>query len=296
MTNDTERLLQDLRDLLLQFEQINISPDIRTRVQGLLPAYRTIKELGKSLVPEGLTLSARERLLAYFRRYPKTVLKEKELELVAGIGEWARRIRELRIEFGWKIITGLTVKQMQGEAEFSEGDIDLATLDSKDYVLLDSKQDRDAAYRWNIANKIRRSSGSGREKILNYLRENVGKTVTGDEFSYVANSSEWARRTRELRTEYGWPITTKMSGNPHLPVGVYVLEMDRQAPAHDRKIPEGVRRRALRRDKYICQNCGWSHEMWNRSDPRFLELHHKIRHSKGGTNKLDNLITYCNIL
>ncbi|MEX2578619.1 MAG: hypothetical protein WD342_06140 [Verrucomicrobiales bacterium] len=77
------------------------------------------------------------------------------------------------------------------------------------------------------------------------LVENVGKSVTGEELSYVANSTEWARRTRELRTEEGFPISTKMSGNPSLPVGVYVLEQDRQTPKHDRHIPEPVRRQAI---------------------------------------------------
>ena len=100
---------------------------------------------------------------------------------------------------------------------------------------------------------------------------------------------------RELRTEEGWPISTKQTGNPTLPVGVYVLEEDRQTPAHDRRIPDPVRREALRRDNYTCQNCGWSPHIWNRSDPRFLELHHKQHHAAGGTNELDNLVTLCNV-
>ena len=160
---------------------------------------------------------------------------------------------------------------------------------------METEQDRDSAYRWHIANEIRKEKTGSKEKILTYLRKNVGKKITGEELAYVANSSEWARRTRELRTEEGWPIITKMSGNPTLPVGVYVLESDRQAPAHDRAIQDSIRRQALRRYDYKCQKCGWSHDLFNRSDPRFLELHHIIHHADSGSNNLDNLITYCNI-
>ena len=79
-------------------------------------------------------------------------------------------------------------------------------------------------------------------KIIEYFRRNVGKIVTGEEIAYLANgNSEWARRCRELRTEDGWPIVTKSSGRPDLPVGAYVLEEDKQAEPHDRKIPDKVR-------------------------------------------------------
>jgi hypothetical protein len=38
-------------------------------------------------------------------------------------------------------------------------------------------------------------------KVLEYMRNNVGRLVTGEEFRYVAkDKTEWARRVRELRT------------------------------------------------------------------------------------------------
>ncbi len=293
---DKNRILSELRSVLSDFERVSLSPGIRTRVLALLPAYDSLRELGKSLIPDGLSISARDRLLAYFIAYPRIVLSEKELAVVAGISEWARRVRELRVQFGWKIITGVTAKQMLLEQEFDEKALPLEHLSPNDYVLLESEQDREAAHRWNVANEIRKGPGGSKEKILLYLRTNVGKPVTGEELRYVVNQkTEWARRTRELRTEEGWPISTKMSGNPGLSIGVYVLEKDRQAPTHDRRIPEPVRRQALLRDRYRCQKCGWTHDSWDRDDPRFLELHHIIHHAKGGKNELDNLITYCNV-
>ncbi len=227
--------------------------------------------------------------------YPRVIINEKELAVVAGISEWARRVRELRVEFGWKIITGMTVSQMVRVDEMNSNEIDLSQLAANDYVLIDTIQDRDAAHRWNVANEIRKGPGGSKQKILAYMRANVGKQVTGEELSYVAQSSEWARRTRELRTEEGWPVVTRQSGNPNLPIGVYVLEEDRQAPAHDRNIGDATRRRVLQRDKYTCLMCGWSYDDWNPSDPRFLELHHDIHHVAGGSNEADNLQTLCNV-
>ena len=135
--------------------------------------------------------------------YPRVIINEKELAVVAGISEWARRVRELRVEFGWKIITGMTVSQMVRVDEMNSNEIDLSQLAANDYVLIDTIQDRDAAHRWNVANEIRKGPGGSKQKILAYMRANVGKQVTGEELSYVAQSSEWARRTRELRTEEG---------------------------------------------------------------------------------------------
>ena len=107
--------------------------------------------------------------------------------------------------------------------------------------------------------------------------------------------TEWGRRTRELRTEYGWPVLTKFTGRPDLPIGTYVLEENRQTPEHDRSIPENVYRSVLVRDKHVCVDCGWHHDQWNRSDPRHLEVHHIQQHVDGGKNTADNLTTLCNI-
>lgn len=287
--------LNDLRNILTAFEEESVSANLRERITALIPAHEALRSLGKATVPGGLSLSARDRLLVYFRAYPRTVLHEKELMIVAGISEWARRVRELRVEFGWRIITGVTAGNMLVESDINTGDIDLTELSPTDYVLLDTEQDRDAAHRWNVANEIRKKRSGSRERILEYLRMNVGKRITGEELRYVAKSTEWARRVRELRTEEGWPIVTRQSGNPSLSVGVYVLEEDRQAPAHDRHIREATRRQALQRDNYTCRRCGWNYEQWNPDDPRFLELHHVIHHAEGGSNQLDNLMTYCNV-
>jgi hypothetical protein len=293
---DAEALRQQLIELLKNFRKELETGNLRTKVLALVPAHHLLRDLGSSLVPPKEAGSARDRILLYFRKYPRIVIGGSELMVVSGINEWPRRVRELRVEFGWAILSGTTAKQMMEEGEFDIKGVDVGRMKTDDYILIRDDQDRDSAHRWHGANVIRRKKLAVRDKILEYLRLNVGREVTGEELRYVANEkTEWARRVRELRTELGWPVVTKATGRPDLPVGVYVLEQDRQSPAHDRKIPDPVRAAVLKRDKYRCVKCGWSHQDWNRSDPRFLELHHVEHHARGGSNEEDNLITVCTV-
>ena len=200
------------------------------------------------------------------------------------------------MQFGWLIVSGITAREMTQESEFPLESVDVSNMEPSDYIMLSVAQDRDAAHRWFLANEIRKEKLSVRDKILKYFRKNVGKQISGEELRYVAKEkSEWARRVRELRTEFGWPIVTKNTGRPDLNIGVYVLEADRQSPEHDRHISDPVKRSVLRRDSYSCRKCGWSHNEWNRSDPRHLELHHVKPHVEGGENTEENLITLCTV-
>jgi len=285
-----------LVDLLVNFKAELRSPHLRGKVLALIPVFHLLRDLGSSLIPGKQAASARSRILFYLRKYPKTVIKGDELMVVAGINDWPRRVRELRVELGWSIINGITAKEMHEEEEFPLPSVDATQLGPDDYILLNQEEDREAAHRWNLANEVRKLRLSVRDKILAFLRANIGRPVTGEELRYVANDrTEWARRVRELRTEQGWPVVTQNTGRPDLPVGSYVLELDRQGPVHDRAIPDSVRREVLRRNSYQCKSCDWNHNLWNRSDPRHLELHHKTHHAKGGKNTTDNLITLCNV-
>jgi len=292
----SEEIRKQLQKLLTNFEQELKSESLRNKVLSLVPCFHYLRDLGKSLIPSTTAKSARNRILHYFKKYPAIIISGDELLVVSGIQEYARRVRELKVQFGWSIVSGLTAKQMAEENEFPLPDIDVTSMGPSDYVLLSSEQDREAAHRWNLANEIRRENIAVRDKILKYLRKNVGQKVTGEELKYLAKDrSEWARRVRELRTEYGWPVVTQNTGRPDLEVGVYLLEADRQSPKHDRHIPDPVKRNVLRRDDYKCTMCNWSHEVWNRSDPRHLELHHQKPHVEGGENTESNLITICTV-
>jgi hypothetical protein len=294
LKNEPEKIRKELHTLLNNFEQELKKEDLRQKVLSLVQVLHSLRALGISLAPDGSTLSARDRILHYFLKYPLTVINGDELFVISGIQEYARRVRELRVQFGWSIISGLTCKEMFQEGEFPLEHVN--DIKPNDYILLTTEQDEKAAFRWNIANDIRKSEDSTRNKILKYLQQNVGKRVTGEELRYAANDkTEWARRVRELRTEHGWPIVTKTTGKPDLPVGTYLLESIHQSPEHDRKIPDPIRGRVLRRDSYKCVNCKWDKTLWDRSDPRHLELHHVKEHVKGGENTEENLITLCTV-
>ncbi len=293
--NDPEAVRQMVAKLIANFKVELQSGELRPKVLALIPIFQGMRDMGKALIPVEYTSAARDRILYYFRQYPRTIINGDELLVVSGIQEYARRLRELRVEFGWAIVSGVTIKEMS-EDESEEIPDELKAMKQNDYILLSSEEDRDAAHRWRVANAIRKERESVRGKILKFLRANVGRGVTNEELRYVAgDKTEWARRVRELRSEHGWPIATKTTGRPDLAIGVYMLQADRQSPEHDRRIPDDVRREVLRRDGYKCRSCGWSHVEWNPSDPRHLELHHIIHHVKGGSNIEENLKTLCTV-
>lgn len=306
--NEPEAIRTSLVELLTNFAEEIRKSDLRVKVIALVPAFHRLRDLGSSLIPKSEASSARERVIAYFRRYPRTVINGDELMVVSGIAEWARRVRELRVQFGWSIYSGVTFRDMAEAASAVEDSRETATLEAvlgvhaarikpDQYVLMREEQDRHAAHRWNVLNEVRRKKVSVTDKIIEYFRMNVGEEITGEELKYLAKDrKEWARRVRELRTEQGWPIVTKSSGREDLAIGIYVLEEDRQTYEHDRRIPDPVRVTVLQRDGFKCIRCGWNRSMLSPDDPRkMLELHHVLHHKDKGENTADNLITLCNV-
>jgi len=91
-------------------------------------------------MPNEKSSAARARILAYYRKYPKTVIHGDELMVVSGIQDWPRRIRELRKEYGWAIASGVTVNEMLAEDEFALGDLGIGSLKPEEYILLDEEQ------------------------------------------------------------------------------------------------------------------------------------------------------------
>ena len=255
------------------FEAQLRSGDHRSKVRALIPVFRSLRRLGKALQPAPAHQGARERLLEYFLQHPATVLDGDELLVVSGIQEYARRIRELRVEGGWSIASGVTMKEGREDMDAAETGNFAAMMPSQ-YVLLTTDQDTEAAGRWQVANEIRKGKGSVRDRIICFLRENVGRVVTAEELRYVArDKKDWAGRVRDLRVEDGWPISTRSNGRPDLGVGTFVLEAARQCPPEDRSVPDEARKAAFERDQYKCTNCGWARSRWLRSEPRHLELH-----------------------
>ena len=83
-------------------------------------------------------------------------------------------------------------------------------------------------------------------------------------------------------------------GSDDLRPGEYVLlDSERIAEPHDRKITVEVQQVVYQRDENTCRKCMWKPENWTTSDPRILELHHFVEHAKGGKNTSDNLLVLC---
>lgn len=259
---------------------------LRQKVQQLVELQFQSRCLGVSVVAaDGLSPTAAiERIQGYLQRYVGVVIEGAELDIVSGISEYARRIRELRVERGFRILTGASPDEESG-----------VRLKSDQYMLTSGKVDSDLARRWHVANRIRKGKVGAKAKILQFLKENVGQVVTTEELAYVSGDrTEFGRRTRELRTEEGYAIATRFTGRPDLNAGEYVLlSLERVAEVHDRHIPSEVQREVYERDRSTCQQCGWNMAKWTTSDSRILELHHLTEHAARGTNTSDNLIVLC---
>ena len=193
MSKDPEKLRRALLGVLENFEESLKSDELRDQVLKLVPANILIRKLGISLKGLDDAASARDRILSYMQKYTGEVIHGNELMVVSGISEYARRIRELRVQFGWAIISGMTLRQLRREAE-DDNPSEFALLPEMrpdEYMLLTDAQDRDAAHRWQVANQIRKRKTSVQNKILSYLQENLTHPVTTEELRYVAgNKSE----------------------------------------------------------------------------------------------------------
>ena len=131
----SEKCRRDLEDLIRNFETHLRGGELRTKVLALIPVFQGLRDLGKSLIPNELARAARDRILYYFRQYPKVVINGNELLVVSGIQEYARRLRELRVQQGWAIASGVTIKDMC-EAEADDVPNELKLMSPDDYVLL----------------------------------------------------------------------------------------------------------------------------------------------------------------
>lgn len=244
---DPEKIAESIQRELgnLSSEQASDKAVIRERVRSLVNIAKGTRLLSRYHLQSVTTSkAARARILAYLKMFVKEPVTADELAVVSGIKEYGRRIRELRVEHGYKIYTGLSKDNLRAD----------------EYVLEEVTPNEEEANKWRVANSIRRKEGSGESRVLALLTHYVGKPLKGDELDYVAKIRSWRRRTGELRTERGWRVATRLTGRPDLSSSEYVLESLEQLPAHDRKIEDEVYSDVLKRDQFSCRRCAWNFE------------------------------------
>lgn len=139
---------------------------------------------------------------------------------------------------------------------------------------------------------------SSKQKLLDFLRANVGGVFNSRELQQVANDAvEFGRRLRELRAE-GWDIQTHRD-SPDLSPGQWRLSSGTKgkAVAFTAGISKGLRARVLERNGFTCQMCGVAagdiHAHNNR--PATLQIGHIVDRSKGGLDELHNLRALCSV-
>ena len=98
---------------------------------------------------------------------------------------------------------------------------------------------------------------SARDRIKQLFLDNLEKVVTKDQIYKVAGISEWARRVRELRDEFGYAIKSHKDFPETLKPGEYILsDPTPSEKAKQRKIKKDQYFRILNRDKHLCLSCG----------------------------------------
>jgi hypothetical protein len=96
---------------------------------------------------------------------------------------------------------------------------------------------------------------STKDRLREYFLSHVGEILTSDELRRIADTSEWARRVRELRNEERFRILTHHARSD-LKMGEYLLEDAVPVPAFSREISKNLLAYVLDRNGYTCKMCG----------------------------------------
>jgi hypothetical protein len=110
------------------------SDDVRTNVLALVAAQERLGVLGRNL--SGGASSAIDAIMGYMSQYVGKPISSAELSVVAGIRDYARRIRELR-SMGYRIVCGNNATRYENTLLRR---LAIPALRPDQYVLLTMKQ------------------------------------------------------------------------------------------------------------------------------------------------------------
>ena len=137
-----------------------------------------------------------------------------------------------------------------------------------------------------------------KRKLRDFFQANLGKILDSKTLQVVADSSEWARRIRELRNEEGLNINTH-NDDSSLKPGQYKLLDLKPRPAFARGISKETRAFVLDRNGFTCQMCGAvagePHPYDQAGRKTRLHIGHVIDKSMGGTDDASNLRAICSV-
>jgi hypothetical protein len=137
-----------------------------------------------------------------------------------------------------------------------------------------------------------------KSKLRTYFEANLGIILDSKTLQAIAESSEWARRVRELRDEEGYNIITH-NDDSSLKPGQYKLLELKPRPAFARGISKETRAFVLDRNGFTCQMCGAvagePHPYDHTGRKARLHIGHIIDKSMGGLDDASNLRAICSV-
>ncbi len=145
-------------------------------------------------------------------------------------------------------------------------------------------------------NKPKKEPGS-KDKLREHFLSDIGRVLDSETLRRVADSSEWARRVRELRNEEGYDILTHKDRSDLKPGRYLLVTNERRKNAFERGISKETRAFVIDRDGNTCQMCGVAAGEIHPFDvrPARMQLGHVIDKTKGGTDQADNLRLLCSV-
>jgi len=226
-TSDPELLRRRLIELLHDLPDRLAHGTVGEQVGMLVQVHHHLRDLGSSigaaLAPHDSD-SGRARLIAYLRAQTGRIVHTDELMIVAGIGDYPRRIRELRAHHGWPIISGLAVRDLRSLPASREALRSVPTgIAPDEYLLLEDHRDEQAPERWTAAGRMRDPAVAPRGLVRSYFEQFPDQRITAEELRYlVGNKTDWISGISDL-LETGRVIEGADLAASDTPAGIFIL-------------------------------------------------------------------------
>jgi hypothetical protein len=227
-TADAAELHSRLIELLTGLPQRLRHGSIGEQVGELVQVHHLLRDLGASIgatLAPGDSDSGRARLIAYLRAQTGRIVHTDELMIVAGIGDYPRRIRELRSDHGWPIISGLAVRDLRslGASQAALKRVP-AGMAPDEYLLLENRRDSAAPERWAAIKVMRTSAEPIGRLIVSYFQRFPDQRITAEELRYLAgNKADWVAGIDHMIAA-GHKLEGADFAAADVPPGIFVFE------------------------------------------------------------------------